>query len=130
MPICAAVVIHMNSFVATAPAASPRRIDAASGSACGNCHPSILPQWQGNAHGGAVANREAIERIVRETGLSVEVGGVEYAYTGLPRSLPAGTELTFRNDGNAISPSGLAYPGKVSEDMPDFYPWWGERAYE
>jgi enoyl-CoA hydratase/carnithine racemase len=22
------------------------------------------------------------------------------------------------------------YPGKVSEDMPDFYPWWAERAYE
>ena len=22
------------------------------------------------------------------------------------------------------------YPGKVSEDMPEFYPWWGERAYE
>ncbi|MEM9501291.1 MAG: crotonase/enoyl-CoA hydratase family protein [Pseudomonadota bacterium] len=22
------------------------------------------------------------------------------------------------------------YPGKVSEDMPDFYPWWGQRGYE
>ncbi|WP_108786926.1 enoyl-CoA hydratase-related protein [Erythrobacter sp. Alg231-14] len=22
------------------------------------------------------------------------------------------------------------YPGKVSEDMPDFYPWWSEREYE
>ena len=22
------------------------------------------------------------------------------------------------------------YPGKVSEDMPDFYPWWEERVYE
>jgi len=22
------------------------------------------------------------------------------------------------------------YPGKVSEDMPDFYPWWEQRAYE
>jgi len=22
------------------------------------------------------------------------------------------------------------YPGKVSEDMPDFYPWWDERSYE
>jgi hypothetical protein len=32
-------------------------------------------------------------------GLSIEVGGVEYAFTGLPTSLPAGTELTFRNDG-------------------------------
>ncbi len=24
--------------------------------ACGNCHPMILPQWQQNAHGGAIAN--------------------------------------------------------------------------
>ena len=31
--------------------------------------------------------------------MTVEVGGVEYAFTGLPTSLPAGTELTFRNDG-------------------------------
>ena len=31
--------------------------------------------------------------------MTVEVGGVEYAYTGLPTSLPSGTELTFRNDG-------------------------------
>ena len=23
-----------------------------------------------------------------------------------------------------------AYPGKVSEDMPDFYPWWGDRPYQ
>ena len=23
-----------------------------------------------------------------------------------------------------------AYPGKVSADMPDFYPWWDERSYE
>ena len=22
------------------------------------------------------------------------------------------------------------YPGKVSEDMPGFYPWWEERRYE
>jgi enoyl-CoA hydratase/carnithine racemase len=25
---------------------------------------------------------------------------------------------------------GPAYPGKVSEDMPDFYPWWDARPYE
>jgi hypothetical protein len=24
--------------------------------ACGNCHPMILPQWTGNAHGGAISN--------------------------------------------------------------------------
>jgi YVTN family beta-propeller protein len=29
---------------------------AASNAACGNCHPMILPQWEGNAHGGAVSN--------------------------------------------------------------------------
>ena len=29
----------------------------------------------------------------------IEVGGVEYAFTGLPTSVPAGTELTLRNDG-------------------------------
>jgi hypothetical protein len=23
-----------------------------------------------------------------------------------------------------------AYPGKVSADMPDFYPWWDARPYE
>jgi hypothetical protein len=23
-----------------------------------------------------------------------------------------------------------AYPGKVTEDMPDFYPWWDARPYE
>jgi len=30
--------------------------DSETGSACGNCHPTILPQWSGNAHGGAVTN--------------------------------------------------------------------------
>jgi hypothetical protein len=30
--------------------------DLASSGACGNCHPMILPQWQNNAHGGAVSN--------------------------------------------------------------------------
>lgn len=29
---------------------------AGSTSACGNCHPAILPQWSGNAHGTAVSN--------------------------------------------------------------------------
>ncbi len=28
----------------------------ASSGSCGNCHPMILPQWSGNAHGGAIAN--------------------------------------------------------------------------
>jgi hypothetical protein len=30
--------------------------DPGSNSACGNCHPMILPQWSGNAHGGAISN--------------------------------------------------------------------------
>lgn len=32
----------------------------------------------------------------------VEVGGVEYAFTGLPTSVPANTTLTFSNDGAEI----------------------------
>lgn len=31
-------------------------ISGTSPSACGNCHPMILPQWENNAHGGAVSN--------------------------------------------------------------------------
>jgi YVTN family beta-propeller protein len=30
--------------------------DPGSDAACANCHPMILPQWQGNAHGGAISN--------------------------------------------------------------------------
>jgi len=30
--------------------------DPATPGACGNCHPSILPQWEANAHGGAISN--------------------------------------------------------------------------
>ena len=35
-------------------------------------------------------------------GLTVEVGAVEYAFTGLPTSVPAGTTLTFTNNGAEI----------------------------
>jgi nitrate/TMAO reductase-like tetraheme cytochrome c subunit len=31
-------------------------ISGTSSGACGNCHPMILPQWENNAHGGAVFN--------------------------------------------------------------------------
>ena len=34
--------------------------------------------------------------------LSIEVGGVEYAFTNLPTSVPAGTELTFTNNGAEV----------------------------
>lgn len=34
--------------------------------------------------------------------LTVAVSGVEYAFTGLPTSVPAGTTLTFTNDGAEI----------------------------
>jgi YVTN family beta-propeller protein len=30
--------------------------DPATPKGCGNCHPSIVTQWEGNAHGGAIAN--------------------------------------------------------------------------
>ena len=32
-------------------------------------------------------------------GMSVQVTGVEYAFTGLPETLPVGSELSFTNDG-------------------------------
>mgnify|MGYP001821566162 FL=1 len=35
-------------------------------------------------------------------GLAVDVGGVEYAFTRLPTSVPAGTTLTFTNEGVEI----------------------------
>ena len=35
-------------------------------------------------------------------GLTIDVGGVEYAFTGLPTSVPVGTELTFTNNGAEI----------------------------
>ena len=35
-------------------------------------------------------------------GPTVEVGGVDYAFTGLPTSVPAGTALTFTNDGTEV----------------------------
>jgi hypothetical protein len=31
-------------------------ISGTSETACGNCHPMILPQWENNAHGGAISN--------------------------------------------------------------------------
>ncbi len=50
-----------------------------------------------------VAQDEATTDSAMDTeGLTVAVGGVEYAYTGLPTSLPVGTELTFRNDGAEV----------------------------
>ncbi len=36
------------------------------------------------------------------TGPSIEVTGVDYTYVGLPTSVPAGTELTFRNAGTEM----------------------------
>ena len=33
---------------------------------------------------------------------SIEVSGVDYAFVGLPTSVPVGTELTFRNDGTEM----------------------------
>ena len=35
-------------------------------------------------------------------GLTLDVGGVEYAFTGLPTSVPAGTSLTFTNNGAEV----------------------------
>ncbi|MEX1296538.1 MAG: hypothetical protein AB1Z67_10235 [Candidatus Limnocylindrales bacterium] len=35
-------------------------------------------------------------------GLTLDVGGVEYAFTNLPTSVPAGTSLTFTNNGAEV----------------------------
>ena len=35
-------------------------------------------------------------------GLTLDVGGVEYAYTNLPTSVPVGTSLTFTNNGAEV----------------------------
>ncbi len=45
------------------------------------------------------AGQEEAETDGATTAGSIEVSGVDYAFVGLPTSVPAGTELTFRNDG-------------------------------
>jgi len=50
-----------------------------------------------------VAQDEATtDDIMDMEALSIEVGGVEYAYTNLPTSVPAGTTLTFTNNGAEV----------------------------
>ena len=51
----------------------------------------------------AVAQDEATtDDTMDMEGLSLDVGGVEYAFTRLPTSVPAGTTLTFTNEGAEI----------------------------
>lgn len=51
------------------------------------------------AAGAAVAQDDAAMDM---EGLTIDVGGVDYAFTGLPTSIPAGTSLTFTNDGTEV----------------------------
>ncbi len=44
----------------------------------------------------------AAEDAMAMDGLTIDVGGVEYAFTGLPTSVPLGTTLTFTNNGAEI----------------------------
>ncbi len=39
---------------------------------------------------------------IAEVSGPIEVSGVDYAFVGLPTSVPAGTQLTFRNDGTEM----------------------------
>ena len=48
------------------------------------------------------AQDEATTDATDMEGLSLDVGGVEYAFTRLPTSVPAGTTLTFTNEGAEI----------------------------
>lgn len=47
----------------------------------------------------AVAQDEATAEPMDEATMTVDVSGIDYEFVGLPTSVPAGTELTFRNDG-------------------------------
>lgn len=51
-------------------------------------------------------------------GLSIDVGGVEYAFTGLPTSVPAGTTLTFTNNGAEIHELVLA---RIADDVTESF---------
>ena len=53
----------------------------------------------GSATGVAAQDEANGDGAMDSEGMTVEVGGVEYAFTGLPTSVPAGTTLTFTNDG-------------------------------
>ena len=47
-----------------------------------------------------VAQDEATEEPMHDmSGIGVEVTGVEYAFLGLPRELPVGSEISFTNEG-------------------------------
>ncbi|MGD8684264.1 MAG: hypothetical protein PVG27_09970 [Chloroflexota bacterium] len=50
----------------------------------------------------AAQDEASTDRTMDMEGLSIDVGGVEYAFTGLPTSVPAGTTLTFTNNGAEI----------------------------
>ncbi len=51
----------------------------------------------------ALAQEEApADSMDSMAGMSVEVTGVEYAYTGLPETLEVGSEITFTNGGSEL----------------------------
>ena len=58
-------------------------IEGSSPDACGNCHPMILPQWLGNAHGGAVANPRFFSLYNR-----ADVTGTQQAAPGYQDDFP------------------------------------------
>ena len=52
---------------------------------------------------GVVAQDEAdTDSAMDMEGVSIDVGGVEYAFTRLPTSVPAGTTLSFTNEGAEV----------------------------
>ena len=48
------------------------------------------------------AQDDAATTDAADSAASIEVSGVDYAFVGLPTSVPVGTELTFRNDGTEM----------------------------
>jgi plastocyanin len=63
----------------------------------------------------AVAQEDDTDAMVADP---VEVTGVEYAFVGLPTSVPAGTEVTFRNDGTELHEIAIAHiPETTTESL-------------
>ncbi len=76
-------------------------------SACGDCHPMILPQWQGNAHGGAVDNARFFS-LYNGTNLS----GTESVPPGFGQDFPG----LAGNCAHCHAP-GAAVDGYLTTDM-------------
>jgi hypothetical protein len=75
--------------------------------ACGNCHPMIMPQWETNAHGQAVANPRFFSMYN-----GTDLGGITQIEPGYLQDFPG----TAGNCANCHAP-GSAVDGYLTTDM-------------